>query len=489
MRPMLATVLVACGAASFAPSVSAQVADGATASTSDANSSHANTATLNSVIPNFVPNAAGPETATPDTATGGTVSAGAGTADEGALWALLQPDAAAGIPDAVAITAKIVRSGPAAVAPIVSILLGDSAEPEVAYEVHPRAIEQRRQILVESLRQLPAADVIDGLRSRITARTGVDVRVLVIQLLSEVGGARAFEGAMGIAVALDPIQWQRAFVQVPIEESFVRFATRTPRLVRRFEQALSDADARFAPVLVRSLCATRVPTALHALPGSLGRDPALDLCILQELGKLGARFDPLADPDATARVRSLLDSPDPEVERAAAVALARMGDSASCNALIAKLKSEDPLTAASARWSLETLSGKKLGTDHETWWAWWVAETNWLDDELPHLTEQLLDPDASKVAAAIEKVVQHRVHRHDVALALRPVLQSENVAAQRIACDVLGRLGSPHAVPWLLEKLESPDENVRQAALGALHVITKIDLPLDVAGWRSALTP
>jgi HEAT repeat protein len=410
-------------------------------------------------------------------------------AGEAAVWALLLPSKDAGTPNVSAIADRIARECRTAVGPVIAILMGESVEPDVEYTIHPLAIDKRQQILTEALRRLPAADVIDGLRSRITEKTSVDVRVLVIRILADIGGWRAFDGVMGIAMSLDPIQWERTFVQVPIQESFVKLATKNPRLVRRLEQMLVDAPASFAPLVARALAATRVPTALRALPTCIGRDPALDLCALQELAKIGARFDPVLDPEATKRIRSMLNSPDGDVQRAAATLLARMGDADSCAAIVAKLSSTDPLTVGAARWSLETLCCTKLGPAQDVWTEWLADQNNWLEETLPHLADELVTADPAKVTAAIDELLKHKFHRHAVAAALHPVLALENPAAQRIACETLAHVGSPRAIPWLLDKLDSPHPEIQHAAWQGLRELTHTDLPLDALAWRAALAP
>lgn len=423
------------------------------------------------------------------------MSVHSGTADatvsggEAGIWSLLLPPAAKGAPDTKAIAERIAREGPAALEPIIAILMGESTEPEVSFDVHPRAIEERHRILLDSLRRLPPNQAIDGLRSRITERTSVDMRVQVIQILAEIGGVRAFEGVMGIATALDPIQWRRTFVQVPIEDSLVKLVAKSPRLARLLEQVLDGADPGFAPIVVRALCAARVPTALRALPRCLGRDAELDLCVLESLAKIGARFDPAADPEGTKRLRAQLDHQDATVRRAAAVVLARIGDADSCTALVTWLGSADTLTLGAARWSLETISGANLGTERAAWTEWWEREKAWREDELPRLAEAITGGEATQVTSAIDAILSHRVHRHEASAALRPALASPDPAAQGLACSALARLGSPRAIPWLIEKLESTNEEVRYQAWSGLRTLTKLDVPAEAPAWRIALSP
>ncbi len=409
--------------------------------------------------------------------------------EELVVWTLLQPSAESGVPDVAAVSARIAKGGPSAASPIVAILLGESAEPEVAYAVHPRAIEMRRKILVDALKLLTPHDAIDGVRSRITSKTSVDARLLAIQVLSEIGGVPAFDGAIGIAGALDPIQWERTFVQGAIENAFVELVGRNPRIARRLASSMQNSPSGLAQIEARALTKARAATALPALLSNLGRDGALDLCILEQLEKVGANCDPLADPEALKRLHAMLESPDHDVQRAALVAAARIGDTDSIPLMLSRLTSADTLTQASARWALETSSGEKKGLDAAAWNEWWAHEKAWAEEELPNLSEALQIRDAQMVKASIDAGLTHRAHRHAVASAIKPMLDAQDPSAQRLACEVLAQIGSPRALPWLIEKLESENEDVRKAAWNGLRTITKQDMPADGAAWRLALAP
>jgi hypothetical protein len=157
--------------------------------------------------------------------------------------------------------------------------------------------------------------------------------------------------------------------------------------------------------------------------------------------------------------------------------------------MLSRLSSAETLTQASARWALETLSGEKKGPDPAAWTEWWSQEKTWAEDELPTLSDALQIRDAQMVKASIDAGLTHRAHRHAVASAIKPMLDAQDPAAQRLACEVLAQIGSPRAIPWLIEKLESDNEDVRNAALNGLRTITKLDAPADGTAWRIALAP
>jgi HEAT repeat protein len=138
---------------------------------------------------------------------------------------------------------------------------------------------------------------------------------------------------------------------------------------------------------------------------------------------------------------------------------------------------------------MEVLSGEKKGLDAAGWTEWWSHEKTWAEDDLPGLSDALQIRDAQMVKASIDSGLAHRAHRHAVASAIKPMLDAQDPSAQRLACEVLAQIGSPRALPWLIEKLESENEDVRKAAWNGLRTVTKLDLPADGAAWRLALAP
>jgi len=193
-------------------------------------------------------------------------------------------------------------------------------------------------------------------------------------------------------------------------------------------------------------------------------------------------------PDAElARLRGFLTNANPELVRAAAKVLGRAGDADACKSLIALLDHADKRVAGAAHWALKQMSGLSTGANPKDWTRWLDSQTSWHEAEFDTLIEQLSSDDAGSVVHALGKIVVHPLFKHETALALRDGLASPNVAVARMTASMLGQLGSVHAVPWLVEALDSPDDQVRRCATESLRQLTGKTVPPDRASWVAAL--
>ena len=60
-----------------------------------------------------------------------------------------------------------------------------------------------------------------------------------------------------------------------------------------------------------------------------------------------------------------------------------------------------------------------------------------------------------------------------------PALSDEDIFIRMVTASALGELGSPVAIPALIDALEDEESAVREAAYTALRTLTKKDLPFD----------
>lgn len=402
----------------------------------------------------------------------------------GAVWAILLPRRDQGEPRVEVLADKLAGMGISALEPLTAILFGDVPAPEINHPVHPIAIDRRVDIVVKALERLPRADVIRALRERIGDGADPERTVFGARILGKLGGPSALDALEAVAPTLDALQWQRPYVSKVFEDALVGIAKADPRHVRRLSQALTRAEVRCAPVFARALGATQMPAAVPVLLRALGRDRELDLCIMQELGKLGDRGDSSGSGADLAKLRAHGDGRDPGLQRAAAIALARLGDEASVGTLIGMLESRNALSISVAEKALEKLGGIALGRDAKAWHTWREKETAWFEAQYPVLLDDLSSDQEDRVAGAIRDLIGHKLYRHQAALAIQPLLTLGDSAVQQRACAALGLLGSARALPWLLECLDSPDQGVAREALGSLRRLSGLDLGADAEAWR-----
>jgi hypothetical protein len=403
------------------------------------------------------------------------------------LWTLLLPPAANGKPNVDEIVRKITLLGPDAVPAIISMLLGEAEEPDVAHAVPPLVIEQRSTILSKALAKQPEPLVVAAITKHISADTSVDRKLQIVRLLADVGSLGALDHALTCVVGLEPIQWERAFVRVQIVEALTRFATRDSANLRRIGAAMARTQKRLASILMEALAATRSPAAMPLLMHMLGKDSELDLTVLQQLMEIGGNVMVMPSTAELKRLYAFLDSTDGRLQRAAATLLTRIGDDECCLRLAQLLESEDELTAATAHTSLKSITGQTFEADREPWSTWLEVENAWLLEEFAKAEESIASGLPENVLAGAAACLEHRLYRHRTARALETAFAHDDPVVQKIACDIAAKLASPFAVPSLLQLLESEDETVRTGAWSSLRAITKQDLPLDVKRWQNAL--
>jgi hypothetical protein len=403
------------------------------------------------------------------------------------LWNLLLPVKGEVDPNLEQISAAIAQLGTSAVQPSVAILFGDEPEPDFDYDIHPSVIDRRQDILLGALRRFPAADVVAAVRARAAINPNTDRSLFTARILGRIGGPAALATLEWLAGTLDSTQWRRPYVVTVFDESLVGIAKEDPRNVKAFGAALTRTPVHCAPVFAHALGVAAWPAGVPVLLKGMGRDRDLDLCIMFELAKFGDRGDIAGATVELAKVRAYCEDADAGFRRIAASALARLGDHESCDTMIAMLDSKDTLTIASAERSLVTLTGLSLGRESKDWTEWYESEVEWFETNHQHLVEEITSLDPERVRIAIQEFGAHRLFRHEAALAVQPLLASEDAGLQTQACNALGVFRSGRALPWMLDKLDPADEAVTAAALATLKALSGLDLPPDEEAWRAAL--
>ena len=103
------------------------------------------------------------------------------------------------------------------------------------------------------------------------------------------------------------------------------------------------------------------------LPSLLEDEAAIRFATASALGNIG---DPIAVPDL---IVALVDEHD-RVRWESAWSLGRIGDVRAVSDLIEALKDKSQDVRWFASWSLRTITGEDLGTDYDTWLAWWESQ-------------------------------------------------------------------------------------------------------------------
>lgn len=410
----------------------------------------------------------------------------------GAIERILTPSATAQKVEPQALSTAIAQLGPSAIPVVVAMLAG---EVEAAWfvpgtleePVQPRILEQRAEILRAALAQMPGSAVLAHIQQRLEASPELDVRLMLAGLLGKLQGRKAFEMLLGLVDGIESIHLMRSYVQGSVEVPIGEHLQRDPGVIAQIDKRAFRADAALLGVYARSIGSVHSARGVELLAGWVGRDPEADAVILTQLGRAAGEGGLAISPESLAVVRRSASSSDLQVQRAAVVALGRLRDSESFDALVEVMEKGVSLAASSARWSLTRICDLDLGDQTQAWKDWRERENTWWSERAPLLIDELRGEQAGVVAQAMAELLRHPLHRHSVVEVLGPMLAHPDEHVARAACASLARLESSHAVPWLVEALSRPDPELRRIAGESLTRLTGLTLPPDPLAWSRAL--
>ncbi len=411
-----------------------------------------------------------------------------------AVRAVLDPATCEQRPEVKRLAAALAGLGPPAIPVVVGLLCGEIEDlgvprggPEGRFQ--RELLEVRTEALRSSLKRFPIGQVVAYLSSRIEPTSGIDERLFVAEMLSDLDDECVFDALLKTLSGVEPIQFERTYVCGTLERALTAQLSSRPSNFGPLESFARGCDPAALPVLARGVADTRCTRGLEVLVRWLGRDARLDAIILRKLGQVLERSE-LAVPDSTlAEIRRLLASPDNAVRCAAVAVLGRLRDTESFAALVALLESNHALLASTARWSLRQLIEADLGAESAPWIAWQEEEARWWSETAPAMLEDLGGADPGRAFQAVTDLVQHPFYRHELTDDLAALLARPEPGLPQAACSALVRLGSSRAVPWLVDALDSADEPTREQIAKGLRTLTGLDLPPEPSAWMVALNP
>ncbi len=389
--------------------------------------------------------------------------------DEAGLWSALSPRIGKEPFDEARCAKELVAKGSSVARPAIRIYLGDVQEPEHDYEVDPKAIDARPRILVAVLKRLPKADVLGAVDAEAAGpESSVDRQLLLVRLLGSVGGKEALDRVLAIVSRFDPVQWERTFVQVPVQDTLAVLVRDDSDLQKELARRVQDAKPAFGGMLVRALAQSGSTAAATGLTYSLGRDPRLDVCLADALGALAEGAAGTLSETALQALRSQLGSTDARAVCASATALGRLGDEASAERLVQLLGDPDAMKKHGALLALCAVSGRDRTGEQKDWDAWLEGENKWMTERLPELERVIAEEQLQAMPEVLAELVAHRLFRHRIAMDLTPMLSSRNPDVVRLACGILPALGSRSVVPALKAVVRGADRDMIPFARAAL---------------------
>ncbi len=229
------------------------------------------------------------------------------------------------------------------------------------------------------------------------------------------------------------------------------------------------------------------PEKLESLLAFLGHDAKLDAAALSQIARDRERPSTTLAPESMARLRALLGAPHGPTREQAALVAGRLEDEEATSALLALLEDESHGARANARWALKRISGLDYRAEDPRWRRWYEAELQWWAECAPALLQALHSSDRVELVAAVNELAKRRLFRKDLVQELAPLTRAPDRELAALACNALGTLESPAAVPALLDALARPEDGVRGSASAALTKITGRNLPPSRESWMRAL--
>ncbi|MCE9595685.1 MAG: HEAT repeat domain-containing protein [Planctomycetes bacterium] len=326
-----------------------------------------------------------------------------------------------------------------------------------------------RQALVEGAARWPRGELATFLAEVARRKSTPDEAIVGLQLLALVGDERDLP-------LLDSLCEPHAAPPGPspefreaLESALGGIHERDPQARVHAARFYRDTQPAFAESVLRVLGRSRAPAALETLVETLGAHPELDVVVLTEIGRVARSLTPPVSDATLESVRSYLHDAAPTRQRAAAAALVALEDVDAIPILIDQLD-DGPELARAALDALRRMSRRDLGTTSEGWSRWYASEVaHWrvTEGRAGNVNSgNRLDAVNELLALGRARLFRHAAAEYASAGVVRP---EEDVA--RLACEILGELGSPVAEPALESALDHPNDAVRNAARAALERI------------------
>ncbi len=238
------------------------------------------------------------------------------------------------------------------------------------------------------------------------------------------------------------------------------------------------------PAVLRGVGRARDPRGLPFLTEVLSWHDDLAITCMSQFRLVGASASVEVNERAAEVLRELVESDEPHLCRAALLALGELEDTGSIPVMIELLASDSGM-AENALWALRRISRLTLNESPDLWREWFRQEQEWYANEAPRVITNLSSSQPHEVLASIREIGKRRLHRHELARELLPVLANEEARFRALACAALANLGSTSVLSELARALEDAEEEVFNAARNALVSLTGRDLGESPDDWMA----
>lgn len=329
-----------------------------------------------------------------------------------------------------------------------------------------------RALLFELVAESPSGELVERVRTSIDEFSSLSKRLRALEVIGACADAEALDTLLELALEIDPVSLQHRTCAEQLETAIARILERDDRAYYVLRARVRDLGRPMQHAAARAVGRSGLGPGLSVLERMLGNDPRLDAVAIEAVGKLRP-WERACRNGAAARVLSpFLGSREPEVRRAAALAMAWHGGANEVGELVNLLEDLEPRVAAAALSSLRHISGHQSSGDALRWSDWYAREVEWFEREGEELCALARDLDAGPAFGALRKLSAHRLFRTELVLMIEstPTHPVEDIALA--ACGALGRLGGGEAVHALSGALSDGRPEVKAAAAAALRAAT-----------------
>jgi HEAT repeat protein len=349
--------------------------------------------------------------------------------------------------------------------------------------------EPQREVLLTALAKAPRDRVGEALKERLEASPEDDrVGLGAVYVLGVIGTASDLVRIVDLAPRKsNGSESLTGAARDAVCAACTSILRRDPRAWPKINDLAQHCDERCARSMLEGLSRTKDPRVLGVLFEVAKKRETLASVCVPLAAQCGPSPDPAMEREFLAWMESELRAAAPSYARALLQTLGARDDGEHAQAMVDRLQAKDESVRKAAHWALQKISGLGLPADPVPWNAWLHEELAWHQRVRPRLNQDLASKDSERIVLALRSYAERRTRRGELAVEVAPVLENQRPELRRIACDVLGRLGSSTANAKLLAALGDPDPGVAEAARRALAAISGLDVPRDPAQARGVI--
>lgn len=405
-----------------------------------------------------------------------------------ALRAVLRRGSASASRTPVELATSLAGLDPGAVPLLYGLVTGRELDALVGEEWRPAdwhcLPEEIPGLCLRALERAPAPAVFAHLGKALDAGPTQEERLSILHILGARGSGEGLALVLRNARDLGPLELGRPRVRGALCDALTAILDRDERAWSEIEKRIDDLELATCEVLVEAIGAAGRARGMDLLEHLFRRaelDPerVIEAVVLLEVARpweLAGRTLEL--------IRPWLRSQDGSRRALAARLLGRVHALDELHTLIALTGDGDPLVRRCAGDAVRAMAGLPLTVDPEALAAWHEREEVWYEERWTVLLETLVSPRPGLGNQALGELLEHPLYRHEVARELAENLHRQPLSVAVATCNELGALGSPWALPGLVEVLGDAKPRLAKVVWRALCKLTGQERELSRETWR-----